>query len=143
MANLKEIRSRIKSVKNIQKVTKAMKMVAAAKLRKAQENMEKARPYESRLKQLTRGRIMVEILKQNQYVPMPFEKQVLIIYAGLNGYLDEVPLDKIAQFESELLEHITINNGSIFDAIKSSGKLEEKNEEDLKNVLSTFVKTFN
>jgi len=52
MANLKEIRSRIKSVKNIQKVTKAMKMVAAAKLRKAQENMEKARPYENRLKQL-------------------------------------------------------------------------------------------
>ena len=94
-------------------------------------------------KQLTRGRIMVEILKQNQYVPMSFEKQVLIIYAGLNGYLDEVPLDKIAQFESEILEHVTINNGSIFDAIKSSGKLEEKNEEDLKNVLSTFVKTFN
>ena len=52
MANLKEIRSRIKSVKNIQKVTKAMKMVAAAKLRKAQENMEKARPYENRLKEL-------------------------------------------------------------------------------------------
>ena len=49
MANLKEIRSRIKSVKNIQKVTKAMKMVAAAKLRKSQENMEKARPYENRL----------------------------------------------------------------------------------------------
>ena len=52
MANLKEIRSRIKSVKNIQKVTKAMKMVAAAKLRKSQENMEKARPYEKRLKKL-------------------------------------------------------------------------------------------
>ena len=52
MANLKEIRSRIKSVKNIQKVTKAMKMVAAAKLRKSQENMEKARPYEERLKHL-------------------------------------------------------------------------------------------
>ena len=52
MANLKDIRSRIKSVKNIQKVTKAMKLVAAAKLRKSQENMEKARPYEDRLKQL-------------------------------------------------------------------------------------------
>ena len=52
MANLKEIRSRIKSVKNIQKVTKAMKMVAAAKLRKSQENMELARPYAKRLKSL-------------------------------------------------------------------------------------------
>ena len=52
MANLKEIRSRIKSVKSIQKVTKAMKMVAAAKLRKSQENMEQARPYAERLNNL-------------------------------------------------------------------------------------------
>ena len=49
MANLKDIRDRIKSVKSIQKVTKAMKMVAAAKMRRAQENMEKARPYTARL----------------------------------------------------------------------------------------------
>ena len=49
MANLKDIRDRIKSVKSIQKVTKAMKMVAAAKMRRAQENMEKARPYTHRL----------------------------------------------------------------------------------------------
>ena len=52
MANLKNIRSQIKSVTSIQKVTKAMKMVAAAKLRKSQENMEKARPYSERLKGL-------------------------------------------------------------------------------------------
>ena len=49
MANLKDIRDRIKSVKSIQKVTKAMKMVAAAKMRRAQERMEEARPYENRL----------------------------------------------------------------------------------------------
>ena len=49
MANLKDIRDRIKSVKSIQKVTKAMKMVAAAKMRRAQENMEQARPYSSSL----------------------------------------------------------------------------------------------
>ena len=94
-------------------------------------------------KQLTRGRIMVEILKQNQYVPMSFEKQVLIIYAGLNGYLDEISLDKIAQFELDFLEHVAVNNQSIFDDIKNSGKLKEKNEEGLKNVLAEFVKTFN
>ena len=52
MANLKNIRSQIKSVTSIQKVTKAMKMVAAAKLRKSQENMEKARPYSDRIKSL-------------------------------------------------------------------------------------------
>ena len=49
MANLKDIRDRIKSVTSIQKVTKAMKMVAAAKMRKAQENMEKARPYSKKI----------------------------------------------------------------------------------------------
>ena len=94
-------------------------------------------------KQLTRGRIMVEILKQNQYVPMAFEKQVLIIYAGLNGFLDEVTLDKIGQFESEFLDHVSTNNQSIFDNIKNSGKLDEKNEDNLKNILGEFVKTFN
>ena len=52
MANLKNIRSQIKSVTSIQKVTKAMKMVAAAKLRKSQENMEKGRPYSNRIKDL-------------------------------------------------------------------------------------------
>ena len=52
MANLKNIRSQIKSVTSIQKVTKAMKMVAAAKLRKSQENMEKARPYSKKIKEL-------------------------------------------------------------------------------------------
>ena len=52
MANLKDIRDRIKSVKSIQKVTKAMKMVAAAKMRRAQERMEEARPYENRLSEV-------------------------------------------------------------------------------------------
>ena len=52
MANLKDIRDRIKSVTSIQKVTKAMKMVAAAKMRRAQENMEQARPYSNRLAEI-------------------------------------------------------------------------------------------
>ncbi len=94
-------------------------------------------------KQLTRGRIMVEILKQNQYVPMSVEKQVVIIYAGLNGYLDTITLDKVSQFESEFLEFVAINKQSIFDDIKTSNKLEEKNEEELKNILDDFIKTFN
>ena len=94
-------------------------------------------------KQLTRGRIMVEILKQNQYVPMSVEKQVVIIYAGLNGYLDTISLDTVSQFESEFLEFVAINKQSIFDDIKTSNKLEEKNEEELKNILDDFIKTFN
>ena len=98
---------------------------------------------DSTQKQLTRGRIMVEILKQNQYVPMSVEKQVLIIYAGLNGYLDEISLDKIGEFESEFLEYVSVNNQSIFDNIKNSGKLEDENEKELKAILAEFLKTFN
>jgi len=98
---------------------------------------------EATQKQLTRGRIMVEILKQNQYAPMPIEKQVVIIYAGLNGYLDALAIDRVTTFETEVLEYITVNKPAIFDAIKSSGKLGEKNEDDLKRTLDEFVKTFN
>ncbi|MBI44833.1 MAG: F0F1 ATP synthase subunit alpha [Candidatus Marinimicrobia bacterium] len=94
-------------------------------------------------KQLTRGRIMVEILKQNQYVPMSIEKQVAIIYAGLNGYLDTISLDKISQFETEFLDSLSINNQAILDEIKNSGKLEKNNENNLKQALETFVTTFN
>ena len=96
---------------------------------------------ESTKKQLTRGRIMVEILKQNQYVPMATEKQILIIYAGLNGYLDHVDLKHVAQFETQLLEYFDTND--ILANIKKSGKLDENNEGILKTALEEFSKQFN
>ena len=98
---------------------------------------------ESTQKQLTRGRIMVEILKQNQYVPMSTEKQVIIIYAGLNGYLDDVDLSKVSEFETQLLEYTETNKPDILDGIKQSGKLEEDNEANLKSMLENFSKQFN
>ena len=82
------------------------------------------------LKQLTRGKIMVEILKQNQYVPMPIESQVVIIYAGLNGYLDNIQLTQVSEFETQLLEYITINNQTILQSIKDTKTLDDKNEEE-------------
>ena len=96
---------------------------------------------ESTKKQLTRGRIMVEILKQNQYVPMATEKQILIIYAGLNGYLDHVDLKHVAQFETQLLEYFDTND--ILANIKKSGKLDENNEGNLMTTLEEFSKQFN
>ena len=60
----------------------------------------------STLQQLNRGKIMVEILKQNQYVPMSVENQVAIIYAGVNGYLDDIEIDKVGEYESGLMEHL-------------------------------------
>jgi F-type H+-transporting ATPase subunit alpha len=92
--------------------------------------------------QLTRGRVMVEILKQKQYSPMLVEHQITIIYAGINGYLDDVEMSRVADFEKGLLEHITANNQDLLDSIRSSGKLEENTEKSLKNAIDNFKKGF-
>ena len=74
---------------------------------------------------------------------MPIESQVIIIYAGLNGYLDNIQLTQVSEFETQLLEYITINNQTILQSIKDTKTLDDKNEEDLKKSLDEFVKTFN
>jgi len=98
---------------------------------------------ESTLQQLNRGKIMVEILKQNQYVPMSVVNQIAIIYAGINGYLDNVEIENINKYEKELLEYLAANNQSTIDNILSSGKLDDDSEKELKSALDTFTKTFN
>jgi F-type H+-transporting ATPase subunit alpha len=98
---------------------------------------------ESTLQQLNRGKIMVEILKQNQYVPMSVINQIAIIYAGINGYLDNVGIENINKYEKELLEYLAANNQSTIDNILSSGKLDDDSEKELKSALDTFTKTFN
>jgi F-type H+-transporting ATPase subunit alpha len=98
---------------------------------------------ESTLQQLNRGKIMVEILKQNQYVPMSVSNQIAIIYAGINGFLDNVGIENISKYEKELVEYLEANNQSTLDKIASSGKLDESNEKELKSALDAFTKTFN
>ena len=92
--------------------------------------------------QLTRGRVMVEILKQNQYSPMLVEEQVAIIYAGINGYLDDIALEKVGDFEKGLLEYLDANSQDLLDAIRTSGKLKEKSEDILKKSIENFKKGF-
>ncbi|MBI64917.1 MAG: F0F1 ATP synthase subunit alpha, partial [Candidatus Marinimicrobia bacterium] len=96
----------------------------------------------STLQQLNRGKIMVEILKQNQYVPMSVENQVAIIFAGVNGYLDDLEIEQISAYEKDLMEYLSANNQKTLDAITSSGKLDENSENDLKTALDNFGKTF-
>ena len=98
---------------------------------------------ESTLQQLNRGKIMVEILKQNQYVPMSVSNQIAIIYAGINGFLDNVGIENISKYEKELVEYLEANNQNTLDKIASSGKLDESNEQELKSALDAFTKTFN
>ena len=98
---------------------------------------------ESTLQQLNRGRIMVEILKQNQYVPMSVANQISILYAGVKGYLDNVEIENINNYEKELVEYLSANNQEMLDNISSSGKLDDASEKDLQSALDSFTKTFN
>ena len=88
--------------------------------------------------QLARGQRMVELLKQGQYRPMPVENQVISIFAGTNGYLDDVPVSRVRQFEEELLDYVTREHPKIQRDIVAKGKLDDELTTDLRNMLTKF-----
>ena len=88
--------------------------------------------------QLARGIRMVELLKQGQYKPMPVADQVLSIYAGVNGFLDDVPVDKVLQFEADFLHHVQQSYPDLKKEVASIGKIDDKVGGRLKEILSTF-----
>ena len=94
------------------------------------------------LAQLTRGERMVEILKQNQYVPMSIEQQVAIIFAGGKGLLDDIPNEKVKEFEKGLVEYIVSNHSSIFDSIKSSGEISDDVSVELIKAIEDYKQVF-
>ncbi|HYK59767.1 MAG TPA: F0F1 ATP synthase subunit alpha [Bryobacteraceae bacterium] len=77
------------------------------------------------MQQLTRGSRMVEILKQGQYSPLPVEKQILIIYAGTNGYLDNLPLDQCREFEAELYKFVENAHPGLLASIRDKKALDD------------------
>jgi len=91
---------------------------------------------------LERGVRLVEILKQGQYVPLPVEKQIVIIYAATKGYADELPINQLADYEKELYSYIEAKNPDIFERIRSKKVLDKEVEEDLKKALEKFGKAF-
>jgi len=94
------------------------------------------------LAQLTRGERMVEILKQDQYVPMDVSKQVSIIFAAANGILDDIDRDKIKSFERGLLETLENQHSELLDQIKKEGKISEDLEKSLLLAIEDFKKGF-
>ncbi|GMM45355.1 F1F0 ATP synthase subunit alpha [Pichia kluyveri] len=91
---------------------------------------------------LTRGERLTQLLKQKQYSPLSAEEQVPVIYAGVNGYLDKLPLDKITAFETEFLAYLKANETEILDAIKTKGQLTNELLAKLKSATESFVATF-
>jgi len=94
------------------------------------------------LAQLTRGARLVEILKQGQYAAVPVEKQVVIIFAGTNGFLDEIPIQHIARFEKEFLETMEMKHKDILTKIADTKDLDDETTSKLKKVLDDFTSNF-
>ena len=91
--------------------------------------------------QLARGARMVELLKQDQYKPMPVADQVLIIYAGVNGFVDDIPVSKLREFEEDLLSYIKDKHPGIKNDVVSRKKIDEEFGEQLKQIITEYKKT--
>ncbi len=93
-------------------------------------------------KQLRRGQRLVELLKQDQYKPMPVEKQVVSIFYGTSGYLDQIPVTDVKKFEEEILEYIELKHKDILLEILETKDLSNQLIERLKQIGDEFLKTF-
>ena len=92
--------------------------------------------------QLRRGSRLVELLKQGQYVPMSVEKQVVSIFVGTNGYLDEIPLEHVQRFEREFLERMELKHSDILMEIAEKKDLTEELTQKLHSIAKEFVAAF-
>ncbi|WP_341901813.1 F0F1 ATP synthase subunit alpha [Sandarakinorhabdus limnophila] len=129
--------------------TKAMKKVAGSiKLELAQyREMAAFAQFGSDLdastqKLLNRGKRLTELLKQGQYQPMPFEDQVVSIFAGVNGFLDSIDATAVTRFEAALLSHVKSAHADVLADIRDKKDLSADTTAKLKDVIGAFVKTF-
>jgi F-type H+-transporting ATPase subunit alpha len=90
--------------------------------------------------QLDRGYRLTELLKQPQNAPMPVEEQVIVIYAGSNGWIDDVPVSEVRRFESEMLANLRANHPDLLEKIRATGAAPD--EADLKKALQEFKDGF-
>ena len=93
-------------------------------------------------RQLTRGERMVEILKQGQYEPLSVEKQIAIIWAGNSGHLDEIPIEKIKDFEDGFLSYLETSENSILADIIDKSEITDEIKNNLEKAVNNFKKTF-
>jgi len=97
---------------------------------------------ESSRQQIERGRRLVEILKQKQYMPMPFEEQVAVIFAVTSGSLDGVLVEKIAEFEEGFIKYMTTNKKDLLKKMNEEKDLTDDIEKELKSSCEEYVKMF-
>ena len=125
--------------------TKAMKKVAGtlrlemAQFKELQAFVQFASDLdENTKKQIRRGQLMVEILKQTDGEPLPFEKEVVVIYAAINGYFDDVELSSIRATEAKLHDYMAKLHRPILETIATTNTLDDATEAKLKSALEAF-----
>ena len=130
--------------------TKAMKKVAGklrldlAQFRELATFAQFAQDLDEATKQqIERGKRLTEILKQPQWLPVGLAEQVAVLYAGVNGLLDTVPVEKIREIEQELLEYVDRNATDALGRIRESGQLADEDETKLKSTIESFVSSLN
>jgi F-type H+/Na+-transporting ATPase subunit alpha len=130
--------------------TKAMKKVAGrlkldlAQFRELAAFMQFGSELdESTRKRIEQGKRLTELLKQPQYEPVPFEKQVVSLYAGVNGYLEDIPLEKISQFEKYLYEELDVKSADLLKKIRESRDITDETEEMIKKAIKEAKENFN
>ena len=94
-------------------------------------------------KLLNRGSKLTELLKQNQYSPMTVAEQVISVFCGVRGHLDDIEQKDIASFENKILEKCKSEKPDIIESITSSGKLEDDKEKELNEIILQLKKNFN
>jgi len=155
--SVRAIKRKVRSVSNIKKITRAMQMVAASKLKKVAGKLrldlaqyrelaafaQFASDLDKNTRdQLTRGERLVELLKQDQFGPMPFETQVMVIYAGTSGALDDLPTSRVRAFEKEFLAYVAEKHPGVAEKIRQTKKFEPDTEAALKNAIAEFKAIF-
>ena len=129
--------------------TKAMKQVAG-RLRLDMANFRELAAFaqfgsdldKATLGQLNRGLRLQEILKQPQYEPIQLAEQVIVLYAGTNGYADNVPLDRVKNWQSDLLRWVESSYPDISKSISKEKRITQETEQELKNALSLFLSSW-
>ena len=129
--------------------TKAMKKVAGklrldlAQFRELASFAQFGSDLDQATKQkIDRGQRVTEILKQGQYAPLPFEKQVSILYAATQGMLDDIEVSEIKNFENKFLEHLENQNAEFLKSLRDKKDLTDELEKNLKNIIENFKKVF-
>ncbi|TDJ07945.1 MAG: F0F1 ATP synthase subunit alpha, partial [Deltaproteobacteria bacterium] len=96
---------------------------------------------EATQRQLNRGERLVELLKQGQFDPMEVTDQVLQLYAATKGYLDEVPVNKINEVATDLVDHIKSRHSELYNELKTQNVINDENDERLNEILTSFMET--